>query len=227
MSVESLFSSETKIQILRTLSGSNRSFSAQELEGETTKNRAAIYKALESLKNESALKEIRTEGKTRYYRLNQQKGLINQVELLFEAEKRNYGAKNIPNKVMNILFNLKQKLENQVEDLEKIILFGSTARGDYTLNSDIDLYIVGEKLDKEIEDRIYEIVESYDHDFSLIMRSDEDYRNEFEKPISSLADSIIKDGFITLYGFGDKVIQKQIKAEDQLEFSENVEVEEK
>ena len=227
MSVESLFSSATKIQILRTLSGTKRAFSAQELEEETTKNRAAVYKALDLLKKESVLKEIRTDGKTSYYRLNREREFVNDVEALFYSEEKNYEVKNVPKKVLNILFDLKQKLTNQVEGLQKVILFGSTSRGDYTPGSDIDLYIVVEDLDKEMEDTIYELVGAYDHEFSLILRSEEDYKGEFEKPLTDLADSMIKDGFTVLYRSEDKTIQKIVDSGDRLEFDENIEVEEK
>ncbi len=35
---------------------------------------------------------------------------------------------------------------NKYPDVEKVVLFGSRARGDYKYNSDIDLCIFGEKL---------------------------------------------------------------------------------
>ena len=200
MSVESIFSSETKIQILRTLSSTNSSYSAQELEKEVTKNSAAIYSALDSLKKEEILIDLQPEGKTRYYQLNEEKEVKNAVENLFEAEKQEYKVKNIPTHILNLIFNLKQKLVNQVDDLDRIILFGSTARGSYTSSSDIDLYIVIKEKTKEKEDQIYEITEEYNQEFSLIMRDREHYLEEFEKAVSSLAKSIVKDGYITLYG---------------------------
>lgn len=211
MSLETIFSSETKIEILRTLSGSNRSFSAGELERETTKNIAGIYRALEGLKNQKIIKEIKTKGKTSYYRLNREKEIVNQIERIFEEEEKHYRVKNIPKKVLNILFNLKVKLSNQLKELKLIILFGSTARGDYTPESDLDLYIVVEDLNKGKEDKIYDLAEKYEHKFSLIIKSQEEFSSDFSEPVSSLADSILKQGYLILYGSKNKVqVEKSI-----------------
>lgn len=203
-SIESIFSSETKIQIMRVLSLSNRAYSVEDIVRETTKNKSAVYNALDSLKKEKVVVALRTEGKTKYYRTNTQSELTTSIQTLFQEERNiELGLRNVPVKAINTLLNTRTKLINNIESLDKVILFGSVARNQYTPTSDIDLYIVVEDKSKEIEDKIYDIIHSYEHEFSTIIKSKEDYKQDFEKPPSNLAESILKEGYVLLYGDAD------------------------
>ena len=205
MAVGTIFSSETKIEILRVLASSNRSYSAKELTKETTKKQPSIYNALNSLRQEGVLHAIREKGTT-FYRLETAHPMSEAIEALFETEKKRYRFKNLPIKTTNILLSIKKQLVNQIDGLEKIILFGSAARGDFTPQSDIDLYIVVDESGTELENDIYDLADGYDHEFSLIIRSRDEFRSDFEEPKTSLASSITTDGSIVIY---DKTPQEQ------------------
>src|SRR3972149_952152 len=83
--------------------------------------------------------------------------------------------------ILNEIKNSLKKLYN--DDLIKIILYGSYARGDQNENSDIDLLVVlknlyspGKEIDK-IVDAIYEINLKYNTLISVVPVSSEDYKN--------------------------------------------------
>lgn len=200
--IESILSSEAKIEILRTLCLDNNIYSAQDFEKTTTKNKSTIYKALEELRKENALKTVPVRGNTKYYRLNDEDNLIEEIKsmILVHEYRSNLGAVGLPPYPVNVIFNFRKKLIQNLDGLKEIILFGSAVAGDYTLESDLDFYIVCEEAGVEVEDQIHEIAEGYDHEFSLIIKSEEQYNSDFEKPVSKLADSIIKDGFVSVYG---------------------------
>lgn len=63
--------------------------------------------------------------------------------------------------IQELLKMYRKQLENVAgTQIKKIILFGSYARGDFKINSDIDIMILVESTDsgmKECEDKIYDV----------------------------------------------------------------------
>jgi predicted nucleotidyltransferase len=98
-----------------------------------------------------------------------------------------------------ILTGVKKKLQKLYKNnLVKIILYGSYARGDFNENSDIDLLVVlmriesaGKEIDK-IVDAIYDINLKYNTLISVVPISNEDYKNIN----SPLLLNVRKDGVI-------------------------------
>jgi len=181
------------------LSGSSSAFSPKELEKETTKNISVIYDAVRDLEEEKVISSVKADGKTNYYRLNRNSGVASQIKQLFKTESRDYGLEDVPANLQNILFDVEDKLRNKVEGLEMILLFGSVARGDFTPESDIDLYLVLDEKDKEKEDQIYDILENYEKEFSVVFRDEESYREEFGEEHSELGNSILVEGYNVIY----------------------------
>jgi len=212
--IETTLNTDTKIQILRTLSINDKSYSSPDLEEATTKDITSIYKALEDLRKENVLKTIQTEGKTKYYKIEKPERGVTELMTpssfpgalrhIFFSEINQYGLNELPPHPLNIVFDFRKKLINQVEGIKTIILFGSAARGEYALGSDLDFYIVHENNKQNIESKVFDISEKYDHEFSLEVKTVEQYEEDFSKPLSKLADSMIKDGYSVLYGNGKK-----------------------
>lgn len=197
------------MEILRTLSIDNRAYSAQDLEKVTTKSIATIYDALEELRDENILDTVQTDGKTKYYRINNENQLLDRIRSLTfkDEQKTNLGSTELPPHPTNTLFNFRKKLIQKIDGLTEVILFGSAAQGKYSLGSDLDLYIVVEEKSVDIEDRLYDIANKYDHEFSLIIKDKEQYNSDFSKPLVKLADSIIKEGYAILYGNAEQLRQ--------------------
>jgi len=205
MVLESVFSSASKVQVLRVLSSSSSALSPQELEDECTKNISVIYDAVRELEEENVIRAVSPEGRKNYYRLNNENRFSQPVKQLFESEREEYGLSDVPSHLANTLFDARNNLKKKVEGVEMIILFGSVARGDFTPDSDIDLYIVLEEKAVEREDEIYDILEDYDREFSLVTRDVESYRSDFGEEKSDLTKSIMLEGFSILYSSSDEL----------------------
>lgn len=74
----------------------------------------------------------------------------------------------LSNEEKRVLSALKERLTCLFgEDIKKIILFGSKARGDYDENSDIDIAIIVSNLDKEKKERILEEIINLEIDYNI------------------------------------------------------------
>ncbi|MFH0875085.1 MAG: nucleotidyltransferase domain-containing protein [archaeon] len=70
-------------------------------------------------------------------------------------------------RVIKELNKLINKLKKKIK-IEKVILFGSRARGDNFIHSDIDIIIVSDDFSgMKFADRIYRILELWDYEISL------------------------------------------------------------
>lgn len=199
MSVEGVLSSPSKVQVLRVLSDSSSAYSPQELEKETTKNISVIYDAVRELESEGVIRSVKADGRKNYYRLNKDSSISKQVKQLFKAEKDQYGLEELPAHLVNIILDAENKLRNKIKGLRMILLFGSVARGDFTPESDIDLYLVLEEKNTEIENQIYDMLEKYEKEFSIILRDEEGYTKEFGENHSELGNSILVEGYRILF----------------------------
>jgi len=206
MSLEKVLSSSSKVQVLRVLSSSSRAYSPKELEKETTKNISVIYDALRDLGDEGVIKEVEMKGKTSYYRLNKSNSVSIQIKELFKTERDEYSLEEVPAHLRNIIFDVEDKLRNKVKDLELILLFGSVARGDFTPESDIDLYLVLEEKTTEKEDKVYDILENYDKEFSVVIKDQEGYEADFVDELSELGRSIVLEGYSVIYSSLDESV---------------------
>lgn len=91
--------------------------------------------------------------------------------------------KKIPQTVTTILTEVKKRLKKIYGDkLKDIILYGSYARGDFTVESDIDLLILLKDMKEPIAERenyfdaIWELGLKYDTVISIIPLREEEYR---------------------------------------------------
>ena len=192
-----MLSSSTKLQVLRSLSDTNSALSPQELESSTTKNISVIYDAVRELSEEGILTSVK-EGKKNYYRLNKDNKVAGQLVNLFKAESEEYSLEELPSHLTNLVFEVTDELSKNVEGIRAVIMFGSMARGDFTPESDVDLYIVLEETGVKKEDQIYDVVEEFDREFSIITRDMEGYRSDFGKEKSNLGKSILLEGYAVL-----------------------------
>lgn len=205
MVVENVFSSPSKVQVLRVLSSSSSALSPQELEKECTKNISVIYDAVRELEAEGVIVSVNPEGRKNYYRLNMENSFSDSVRTLFRDEKEEKSLSDVPAHLLNIVFDVRNRLKSGVEGLELVLIFGSVARGDFTPESDIDLYLVVEEKSLELEDKVYDLLEDYDRDFSVVIRDREAYRNDFSDEPSELGKSIMLEGFSIIYSSDNKL----------------------
>lgn len=147
MFIENLLGSKAKVKILRVLSETRTAFSLKNLVAETELSLSIVHKAAEELAEEGILLKIKGTGKERLYKFNADSPFAAAIFELFKVEKTRQRKEIIFMHTWSVLEDVVSKIKNKSN---LIILFGSQARGDATLNSDIDLLIVPKNSQEEI-----------------------------------------------------------------------------
>ena len=154
MFIENLLGSKAKVKILRVLSETRTAYSLKNLVAETELSLSIVHKAAEELAEEGILLRIKGTGKERLYKFNVDLPFAAAIFELFKVEKTRQRKEIIFMHTWSVLEDFVSKIKGKSN---LIILFGSQARGDATLNSDIDLLIVPKNSQEEILDSIREI----------------------------------------------------------------------
>lgn len=139
MFAENLLGTKAKVKILRILAEARTAYSLKSLKAETELSLSIAHKAAEELTEEGILARIKGTRKERLYKFNTDNFFAAAVFELFKTEKTKQRKEVILLHTWSVLEDLVSKIKDK-SDL--IILFGSQARGDATLHSDIDLLIV-------------------------------------------------------------------------------------
>ncbi len=153
MFVENLLGSKAKVKILRVLSEARTAYSLKNLRDETELSLSITHKAAEELAGEGILLKIKGSGKERLYRFNTDNPFAASIFELFKVEKTRQRKEIVLLHVWSVLEDIVSKIKCSSN---LIALFGSQARGDATLRSDIDLLIIPKKSQDEILDAIKE-----------------------------------------------------------------------
>ncbi|MBI2507398.1 nucleotidyltransferase domain-containing protein [Candidatus Woesearchaeota archaeon] len=154
MFIENLIGSKAKVKILRVLSETRTAYNLNNLKAETELSLGIVHKASEELTEEGLLLKIKGNRKERLYKFNTDSPFASSIFELFKVEKTRQRKEIIFMHTWSILEDIVSKIKSKSI---LIILFGSQARGDATLNSDIDLLIMSKNSKEEILDLIREI----------------------------------------------------------------------
>lgn len=151
MFTENLLGSKAKVKILRVLSEARTAYSLKSIVVETELSLSIVHKAAEELAEEGILLRIKGTGKERLYKFNVDSPFAAAIFELFKVEKTRQRKEIIFIHTWSVLEDVVSKIKDKSN---LIILFGSQARGDATLNSDIDLLIVPKNSQEEILDAL-------------------------------------------------------------------------
>ena len=154
MFIENLIGSKAKVKILRVLSETRTAYNLNNLKAETELSLGIVHKASEELTEEGLLLKIKGNRKERLYKFNTDSPFASSIFELFKVEKTRQRKEIIFMHTWSILEDIVSKIKSKSI---LIILFGSQARGDATLNSDIDLLIMPKNSKEEILDLMREI----------------------------------------------------------------------
>ena len=148
MFIENILGSRTKVKIIRVLSEIRTAYSLKALKQETGLSLGITHKAAEELAEEKIILKIKGTGKERLYKFNSHHELAEPLFNIFKTEKTTQRKEVIFLPTWNILENFVAKNK---EKSGLILLFGSVARGDATIQSDIDILVIPKSNKDKIE----------------------------------------------------------------------------
>ena len=148
MFLENILGSRTKVKILRVLSEARTAYSLKSLKDETNLSLGITHKAAEELTEEKILFKIKGTGKEKLYKFNSHHELAGLIFDIFRTEKTKQRKEVIFLHTWSVLENFVSK--NKDKSI-LILLFGSVARGDATLRSDIDILVIPKSNNDKIE----------------------------------------------------------------------------
>lgn len=139
MFVENILGSKAKVKLVRVLSEVRTAYSLKALVDETGLSLSISHQAAEELAEEGVFLKIKGNRKERLYKFNADSSFAFVLFELFKIEKTRQRREVIPLKIWNTLEHLLTTIKHKTF---LIVLFGSQARGEATLKSDIDVLIV-------------------------------------------------------------------------------------
>jgi len=142
MFIETVIGSQAKVKILRLLLETKIAYSMEDIRKMTGLSIGVIHKTLHSLAKENLVILKKGEGKKRFYQANIDNKYATKLSAVFEDEKNE--RRGIPVHIWNRLEDVCSELVAKISGIKDIILFGSLARGELRINSDIDLLILTE-----------------------------------------------------------------------------------
>src|SRR3989344_719634 len=142
MFIETIMGSPTKIKVLRVLLETKIAYSLVDIETLTGLSIGAVHKVALGIAKEGIATVKKGKGKLRYYQVNRENRYANILSAMFEYEKA--GRRSLPVHIWNVLETLCSHLKNEFKSINDIVLYGSMARGEFRINSDIDLLVVTE-----------------------------------------------------------------------------------
>ncbi|MBS3081754.1 nucleotidyltransferase domain-containing protein [Candidatus Pacearchaeota archaeon] len=144
MFIETIIGSQEKVKILRVLLETKIAYSLADIKELSGLSIGAIHKVKNLLLKENLIIEKKGKGKQKYYQINIENKYFNNLATIFDYEKNE--RRNIPvhiwNKLETLCSKLKNRFNHKSRSIKDIILYGSLARGEFRINSDIDLIII-------------------------------------------------------------------------------------
>lgn len=152
MFIETIIGSSTKVKVLRILLESKTAYSLNDIRKLSGLSIGAVHKVVTTLVKENIVMLKKGKGKQRYYQINLENKYSNSFSVIFDYEKNE--RRNVPIQIWNVLEALCSDLKNKFKDIKDIVLYGSMARGEFRISSDIDLLIlIEDKFENETKVR--------------------------------------------------------------------------
>ena len=192
MFIETIIGSPAKVKILRLLLETKLAYSMEDVRKMTGLSIGVIHKTLHSLAKENLVILKKGEGKKRFYQANLDNKYAAKLSIFFEDEK--VERRGIPVHIWNRLEAVCSELVAKISGIKDIILFGSLARGELRINSDIDLLILTED-DFKDEAKARDICKKTDlkNKISPIFATGKEWTSHQSKK-SEFYESILKEG---------------------------------
>ena len=140
MFIETIIGSPAKVKVLRILLENKIAYSMLDIQKLSGLSIGVIHKVITLLKEERIIAQKKGKGKQRFYQINPGNKYLSKLSAIFDEEK--IDRRSIPVHIWNMLEILCSELKTKLKGIRSIILFGSLAKGEFRINSDIDLLII-------------------------------------------------------------------------------------
>lgn len=201
MFIENVLGTSSKVKILRTLIEVSTGFTLLELQKETGLSRGIVHKDIREFVRRGIIKEIKSLGKQKAYRISIEHPYYAQLINLFQTEKQTDRRNVVILAVWNILESLVSTITDKNSNIHSIKLFGSHARGTAAITSDIDVLILLLERNAEQETTIITKCDEHGNKIGIkinpVFIKAAKYADEFNKG-TQLTDQISR-GSIDLY----------------------------
>ena len=142
MFIETIIGSSLKVKVLRVLIESKIAYSMGDIKKLSGLSAGGVHKVITPLLKEGIITQKKGKGKQRFYQVNLENKYASKLSGIFEDERNE--RRGIPLHIWNVLESLCSDLKTKIKDIKDLILFGSLARGEFRIYSDIDLLIITE-----------------------------------------------------------------------------------
>lgn len=161
-----LFETATQRRILRVLAEKNRKYTLQELAEACHRTKPTVSRAMKHVERYPFVREQVTQGSNqKLYTLNSESEYSTAIREFFKIERRRERRDGtIPVDIWNLLEEITTTLDSKVDSFLELILFGSYARGDYHVGSDLDLLLVYTDPEEDVKVIVDYVIESLDAD---------------------------------------------------------------
>ncbi len=183
--LEEILGSKVKVKVVRTLlRHPNKSYTGRELARQIQGiSHMAVFNSLKDITSFNLIK-VEFHGKTQLIRLNKRSYLYQALRSAFKYEDA----------TLNNLLKLLKGIFSKQKEIKQAVLFGSIARGEEKLDSDIDLLIITEnkeKINRLISNNQKKITERFGNVMSVLALNKKEFK---EKENSELIKNIKKEG---------------------------------
>lgn len=181
--IDNLIGNKTNIRILRLLNKSpNKFFTIKEIQENTGLGFGNVFYSIKMLIYHNLL--IQENSKIKAYKLNISNIINDRLSAFFHYETKTF--QNIDLETQKLLSEVEQEIIKNLNNVTKIILFGSIAKGAYTEKSDIDLAIIKNK--KSTTDKIIlaKIINKYKRKIQIHIFEIKEYKISTEPLINNI-----------------------------------------
>jgi len=140
MFIETIIGSSLKVKVLRALIESRIAYSAKDIRKLSGLSAGGVHKTIASLLKEGIIEQKKGKGKQRFYQISLENKYAGRLLGIFEDERNE--RRGIPLHIWNNLESLCSDLKVKIKGIKDIMLFGSLAKGEFRIYSDIDLLVV-------------------------------------------------------------------------------------
>lgn len=189
--LQALFTSQARVEVLKLffLRSSGRHY-LREISSLTDQPVRAIQRELARLEGAGLLISS-VEGNRKYFQANRRSPVFSELRGLMV-------------KTAGIADQFKKILQNRSDAIHVAFIFGSFARGSETMDSDIDLIVIGSMTSLELSRQLTPLKEQLDREMNPIMIRVDEFQENVKKG-DPFTQSILEKPKIFLIGDGDEL----------------------